>query len=75
MEMSREERKAALKRYMEYQPCAACLYAKATCKILTADACRCFVCHSCPMSGTLLHTCKTGWMHGVCDRCNSMIEE
>lgn len=75
MEMSREERKAALKKYMDALPCSACEYKETPRYPLTADIAICYFCHSPSFSGTLLHTCKTGWMHGVCDRCNSMIEE
>lgn len=71
---TREQRRAKYEAWMDAQPCSACQYAKdyeekGRLGPLTDDHCGCSRCDWAG-SGQLLHSCKTGWRHKLCDRCN-----
>lgn len=61
--------KVELNRYMESLPCPGCESSANPRQPVTDDHCRCGLCGA-GMSGSYLHSCKTGWENRVCGKCN-----
>lgn len=71
--MELEDRAEKRRRYeseMDAAPCRGCLHEADPRGPITDDACKCSYCGRYPISGSNMHTCKTGWRHPVCKACN-----
>lgn len=69
-----QSNKEKLNEYMNSLPCAACEHSNHPNSPLTDDACQCMKCGH-VMSGSHLHSCKTGWKNRVCEGCNESDKE
>jgi len=78
--LNRLVRRVKLEKEMASRECRGCSYEEDINNnkgfgVCTDDANICPICERVGISGPVLHTCKTTWMHPICSSCNEDITE